>query len=145
MKQFAARSALVVVILAVVVGLAITVDARGKKKGDKGGKSDITVMIVLANGETITYSSEVRGVQLVLDDKGRMDLIHLILAKGKDQTEKNTHEWYNFDALAGFSYRYHAITGKAMVTVARTGTIPGEVLKLEDSDRVPILKPLDYQ
>ena len=99
--------------------------------------------LVLTNGERVRYSSEVRQVQLVVDQTGELSMIHLILAKAG--REKDTHEWYNFRNLAGFSYQYYALTGRARVSVVRTKPVPGDIEAIPDTEKVPVIRPDNYQ
>jgi hypothetical protein len=103
--------------------------------------TDIEVTLYLANGTKLTYDSEVRQLQILLDVAGRIDTIHLILAKGSSDT--NTHEWFSFRNLAGFSYRYLLLTGRARVQVLRLQEVPGEVDRIENP--VPLVRPENYQ
>src|SRR5437879_3132141 len=92
---------------AIVLLTAASAAAAGKppaKPAAPGQSGDVEVSIVLANGQRINYGTEVRQLQIVLNSAGSIETVHLVLAKGSSDT--NTHEWYAFRNLAGFSYRY---------------------------------------
>ena len=120
--------------LLVLVALSIVVPRQA------AAKSDIQVKLILPNGKTITYGSEVRTVELLLGANGMVEVIHLILAKRS--REKDTHEWYNFSALVGFSYTYLAVTGRAKVRLKRI--LPIGVIE-PPKEKVPTVRPKDYR
>lgn len=99
---------------------------------------DIEVILFFANGNKLIYTSEVRRLQIVLDGTGKISMVHLVLAKG---AETDTHEWFNFKNLAGFSYKYLSITGRGKVAVVRSKEVPGQSAV---PDKVPVLRPENY-
>ncbi len=79
-------------------------------------------------------------MDLILAPHGQLTSVHMLLAKGSD--EANTHEWYNYRELAGFSYRYFELTGRAKVRVLREAAIKA----LDDvPDKLQPVRPDDYK
>lgn len=126
------------IVASVALAVCFVGNAEAARKPARGPAGDIAVMVVLSSGQRIEYSSEVRKLQLILDAQGHLAAIHLVLAKGP---ETDTHEWYNFRNLAGFSYRYLEITGRAKVSVLRAEAVPGQS-KIEE--KIPVVTPADY-
>jgi len=138
-----------------------TADAarRGKPAPSKA-EQDIQVTVVMSNGTERTYGPEVRQLQLVMSPDGRIDVVHLVLASGGEDTD--THVWFNFSALAGISYRYLSITGRAKVSVLRRMDVAAESevrlekiqdqherraedMRSKEASQVPELRPSVFQ
>lgn len=81
---------------------------------------DILVTVATAGG-TFTYGGDLVSMDILVDDTGLIRMLHLIHVSGQ---EKDTHTWYNFEAVQRFSYRYFAITGKGKVRVKKIAPPP---------------------
>lgn len=88
--------------------------------GDEAAKpatealQDIEVTVRHTDGSIEKFGKEVASLDIVVDEYGRIQMVHMIVVGG---TEKDTHVWYNFANVAGLKYRFLQITGKGKVRV----------------------------
>lgn len=130
------------VVAGTVVALGALVAVRALQAQDEPANrpaSDLTVVIRHLNGDTDTYAGELTDLDLVVDPTGRLQYIHCVLVSG---TERDTHVWYNFENVSSVKYRFHAITGKAKVSVKQLASptvkekpgLPAKIDRLDVED-----------
>ena len=129
-------------VVALLAGLAVPLlrMSDGEDVSAAAQKGDAEVEIIFSNGQTRVYRDQVRSVDLIVAPHGQLTSVHLMLAKGVD--DANTHEWYNYGQLAGFSYRYFELTGRGKVRVLREAPI--QALE-EVPDKLRAIRPDDYR
>ncbi|MCB1070655.1 MAG: hypothetical protein H7A43_09410 [Verrucomicrobia bacterium] len=80
--------------------------------------TDLMVEIRHLDGSVEKFGQEIAGMDIVVAPDSTIKYVHLILVTG---AEKDTHLWYNYDAIAGFRYQFASITGKGKVKVKQLG------------------------
>ncbi len=135
--------------LAVLVGLA-TLDGFGDAgkavvpaaEPASQPSTDLIVTLQHVGGKVEVFKDEITRMELVLNNAGRLDQVHLIL---RSETEPDTHVWYNVSNLVSVRYQFLAITGKGKVTVRMM--TPPKAKEAADDPRKNLspLDPDDYR
>jgi len=129
--------------LAAFVGSALS-EERAKEKTPPAQQkpiSDLIVTLQHVSGKVETFKDEVARLELILDETGRLDQVHLIARTG---SEADTHIWYNVNNLVSVRYQFLAITGKGKVAV-RTLAAPKPKAKIDFRKELQPLSPDDYR
>lgn len=118
-------------LLAVAI-LALTLAVNGEEvKQSEAFVQDIEVTVRHIDGKAEVFGKEVAQLEIIVDETGRMHMVHMVLVSG---SEKDTHLWYNYANLASLKYRFLHITGKGKVHVRQL-----QAFKVNTGDRT--LKP----
>ena len=125
----------------VVLLLAVALLLPGEATSQVGAKDkgDLEVTVFLSNGKTMSYKKEVRQLEIILDSTGNVSNLHMVLALS---AEKDSHIWLNYHNLAGFQYRYYAISGRAKVHVRKHIDYP---IREKKDKKLEAIDPDDYR
>lgn len=97
-----------------VCALAMAACGAEPEKASESFVQDIEVTVRYMDGKSEVFGKEVAQLDIVVDELGRINMVHMVLISDK---EKDTHVWYNYANLAGFKYRFLHITGKGKVQI----------------------------
>lgn len=98
---------------------------------------DIEVTVRHASGAVEVFGKEVASMDIIVDNTGRIQMVHLVLVGG---AEKDTHVWYNYANLTALKYRFLHITGKGKVQIKQ---IQNHKLAPSDSALKPSVKTIE--
>lgn len=104
--------------------------------------SDLVVTLAHTNGTVDKYQDEIARMDLILDQSGRLDQVHLITRTGP---EPDTHIWYNMDNLVSVRYQFLAITGKGKVSIRTIAAPPTKASPDAQKRALEALDPEDYR
>ena len=100
--------------VAVICALTVAGSGGDDKNQPETFVQDIEVTVRHIDGKVETFGKEVAELEIIVDESGRMHMVHMVLVSG---TEKDTHLWLNYANLASLKYRFLHITGKGKVRV----------------------------
>lgn len=119
---------------AMILALAVLLGAAAPAAAQQGS-NHLRVVVTDVRGKDTSYGDEVQKLELVLDNDGRLAMVHLVL-RANANVYAVSHVWYNLANLIAFEYQAYSPIGQGRIHYLRAIELPAQPTVL-DSGRSP--------